>query len=149
MRKTVKRNREPERPLKIEIWNFLEMMYDDATWPDTDPLVCVDEIWDDRWLGLQDLVVARDEIDVAADGGSLFGTDLDDEAMEHPTVMAMLAAPQVMTSIISRGIAALRPDHWEQLLDWFENSTGDTRRLYLASYGKYLSEPVVDEATSP
>lgn len=114
--------------MKTAVWNFLELMYDDATWPNTDPVVCINELWDDRWLGLQDLVVAQDEVNVAADdGGSLFGTELDGEAMEHPAVMAMLSAPQVMTSVISRGIRALRSDHWEQLLDWFENATGDTR----------------------
>ncbi len=123
----MKRSFKTEIHLKTKVWNFLELMYDDATWPNTDPIVCVDELWGDRWLGLQDLVVAQDEINVAADGGSLFGSDLDDEAMEHPTVMAMLAAPQVITSIISQGINALRTDHWDQLLDWFENATGDTR----------------------
>lgn len=113
--------------MKNQVWNFLELMYDDATWPNTDPVVCIDQLWDDHWLALQDLVVAQEEVNVAANEGSLFGSDLDDEAMEHPTVVAMLAAPQVMTSIIARGIKALRNDHWDQLLDWFESANEDTR----------------------
>ncbi|HBJ38644.1 MAG TPA: hypothetical protein DDZ51_28620 [Planctomycetaceae bacterium] len=64
--------------LQAEFLNYLEMMFDESTWPDTDPVACVDKIGNDRWLGLQDLIVARGQVDVAAGGGVLLGINLDE-----------------------------------------------------------------------
>lgn len=113
--------------MKAEVLNYLEMMFDESTWPETDPVACVDTIWNDRWLGLQDLIVARDEIDVAANGGAGFGISFDEEPKRPTRVMRMLAAPPLMLAIIERGVRELRSDHWDRLLDWFEHSVGDTR----------------------
>jgi Holliday junction resolvasome RuvABC DNA-binding subunit len=123
----VKRSLKVEIALKAEVVNYLEMMFDESTWPKTDPVACVDTIWNDRWLGLQDLIVARDEIDVAAKAGARFGINSDEEPKRPTRVMRLLAEPRAMQAIIDRGVFELRSDHWDRLFDWFENSTGDTR----------------------
>ncbi|HBJ37265.1 MAG TPA: hypothetical protein DDZ51_21420, partial [Planctomycetaceae bacterium] len=99
----IKRSRKVEIALKAEVLNYLEMMFDESTWPETDPVACVDTIWNDRWLGLQDLIVARDELDVAANGGAGFGISFDEEPKRPTRVMRMLAAPPLMLAIIERG----------------------------------------------
>lgn len=108
--------------IKKAVWEYLEEMYDDATWPDSDPAACVDACWSDHWQALQDLVQAFAEVNSAAQEGTLFGSALDDEAMEHPSVMAMLAAPEVMISIIQRGISAVARPHAAQLVAWLEQT---------------------------
>lgn len=111
--------------MKVTVWNYLELMYDDATWPDTDPTACIDEVWEDRYSGLQDLMLAQDEVITAAGEGSLAGSAIAEEGQDHPSVMVMVFAPKIMRSVLSSGIEAVRAECWEKLLDDFEKSRGE------------------------
>ena len=74
-------------------------MYDDETWPDTNPEEAIDAVWDDRWQAVLDLAFDHDEVGQAEQDESI-EESLWNEADDNSEVAAMLAAPQVMKSVI-------------------------------------------------
>jgi hypothetical protein len=101
-------------------------MYDDATWPDTDPAACIDSVWPDRQQAMLDLLESYGTVNAAEDDSSA-RDQLWEEGMEFPDVMAMVAAPQVMNKLVRRGLQVVAESHFDQLLRVFESSDGELR----------------------
>ena len=88
--------------MKASVWEYLTLMYDDETWPDTNPEEAIDAVWDNCWQAVLDLAFAHDEVGQAEQDESI-KESLWNEADDHLEVVAVLAAPQVMKSVISHG----------------------------------------------
>ncbi len=112
--------------MKKTVWEYLDLMYDDATWPDTDPVVCVDSFWGDRKLALQDLIDAHGEVALTEDDSDA-RDKLWDEGSEFPGCVAMVAAPQLMLDVIVRGLRVIAKSHFDHMLDLFEASQGESQ----------------------
>jgi len=112
--------------MKNAVWEYLNLMYDDATWPDTDPAVCVDSFWSDRKLALQDLIDAYGEVALAEEDSDI-RDQLWEEGSEFPGCVAMVAAPQLMSKVILRGLQVIAKSHFDHMLDLFEASQGESQ----------------------
>ena len=112
--------------MKNTVWEYLDLMYDDATWPDSDPAVCVDSFWSDRKQALQDLIDAYGEVALAEEDSDI-RDQLWEEGSEFPGCVAMVAAPQLMSKVILSGLQVIAKSHFDHVLDLFEASQGESR----------------------
>ena len=110
--------------MKNAVWEYLNLMYDDETWPDSDPAVCVDAFWNDRKLALQDFMDAYGEVALAEDDSDT-RDQLWEEGSEFPGCVSLVAAPQLMLDVIVRGLLVIAKGHFEHLLDLFEAGQGE------------------------
>ncbi|WP_146601035.1 hypothetical protein [Novipirellula aureliae] len=107
--------------MKTEVWNFLDLMYDDDTWPNTDLATTVDSVWNDAASALDDLVSAHIDLTYAEDDIDL-AREIADEAEMHPTVGSMLAAPEIMVELVEDGLLLMAKRDFESLLDYFDSA---------------------------
>lgn len=107
--------------MKTTVWKYIDMMYDDATWPNSDPMVCVQAVWDDRKTALLDLMAGHSEV-INAEANSEITEQLWIEGEEFPNCIAMVAAPTVMSRVLRSGISAIAAKDFDTILDMFESA---------------------------
>jgi hypothetical protein len=119
------------------VWEYLGVMYDDATWPDTDPLSAIDEVWADRGQAVNELIAGFAQAEPAQE---------DDEAREQlatesdafPQVGLMASVPEVLILVLSKGVNAIFAEKLESILDRFESSSAKEKcviAFFLAERG--------------
>lgn len=107
--------------MKTTVWKYIDTMYDDATWPNSDPMVCVQTVWDDRKTALLDLMAGHSEV-INAEANPELTEQLWIEGEEFPNCIAMVAAPTVMSRVLRSGIRAIAAKDFDTILDMFESA---------------------------
>lgn len=101
------------------VWEYLGVMYDDATWPDTDPLSAIDQVWADRGEAMSQLVAGFVQAEPAQEDEEV-REQMVLESDSFPSVGAMACAPKVLLSLLSKGILVIIEEDLEAILNRFE-----------------------------
>ncbi len=119
------------------VWEYLGVMYDDATWPTTDPVEAVEKVWSDQRLAVSELIDAFVQAEPAPREEEI-RDQLWKESEAFDSVGAMVSAPQVLLSLLSKGILAILAENLDSVLSRFESSSDDkkcTIAFFLAERG--------------